>query len=692
MQAKELRAADLLTLNKVQFVIPIYQRDYEWTQTQCEQLLKDIVIAGSAKSSNPHFIGSVVYVHDDIYTSSKIKELSIIDGQQRLTSLNLIYLAIYRHAIEVEDRALADEIYETYLVNKFTADGAKLKLQQTPKNQLALDHLLSLADTADFTGFSRIITNFNYFAARINKDNCLTIQDGLQKLMIVEVSLDRDKDNPQRIFESLNSTGLELTQADLIRNYILMGLNRQQQNRLYKTYWSVIEKNAGFESDSTSKVSDFIRDYLTLVNRVIPNKNKVYLSFKTNVPTNNIEDLEPILMALKSLSRFYNKIINPVNEPDLDIRRELNYIASLEISVMNPFLMKVYEDYANTIISKCEFLDILTLLQTYAFRRVVAGLATNAMNKVFMNLYDKIDKSDYVSSLGSQLARLVATQRMPSDSEIVEALAHKDFYNTRPKTKMYLLSKLENFNNKEFVKIIGNSDITIEHIFPQNPHEEWGDDLSDEEMSVITTKYLHTIANLTLSGNNGSLGNRSFVFKRDLPEKGYRSSRLWLNKSLSEIGRWDINEITTRLSILTDRIMGIWPYPDVSVSADVTNEDFTMVNLFDADDPYYKKLAAATFFDEPLGVTTIASLFSEAIAKLFELNPNLFFSSDIASILNVADLKTQHTLRQPRPISDTYFIEGNLDSRSKLSKLKQVLSIFDMEDAVYIRYDNTPAA
>lgn len=689
MQAKECRATDLLTQNKVQFIIPIYQRDYEWTQAQCEQLFKDIVTAGSSKSEYPHFIGSVVYVHDDIYTTSKIKELSVIDGQQRLTTLNLIYLAIYRLAKSLGDSSLSEEIYETYLVNKFTADGEKLKLQQTAKNQKALDHLLSLADPAEFSGFSRLITNFNYFYARINKDNYQLIQDGLQKLMIVEVSLDRERDNAQRIFESLNSTGLELTQADLIRNYILMGLSRRQQERIYNIYWSVIESNAGVEKDNTSKVSDFIRDYLTLTNGAIPNKGKVYLSFKSHFPSANIEDLEPILISLKSLSAFYNKITNPHNESDKDIRRELEYIARLETSVVNPFLMKVYEDYANNVITKPEFLKVLVFVQSYAFRRVIVGLATNALNKVFMNLYDKITQADYVPSLERHVVGLSGTSRIPTNAEVTEALKHKDFYSMRPSTKMYLLSRLENFNNKEFVEINKNSDITIEHIYPQNPNDEWLDDISSADMDALSTKYLHTIANLTLSGNNGSLGNKPFLYKRDLPEKGYLASRLWLNKHLGQLDKWGVKELIGRRKIITERALNVWAYPVITEAPIAVVDTETMVNIFEAGDPYYKKIASATFFDEPLALTTIGKLYTEVVATLFELNPSLFFTTNLAQSLGMSDSRAVDKLIQPITIDDTYFIEGNHDSRAKLDKIKEVLTAFDVEDALFIKYEQS---
>ncbi len=274
MKANETKVEDFLSANKTQFVIPVYQRNYDWSTQQCKQLLDDILEVGSEKGMNAHFIGSIVFVHDDVYTSSKIKELTIIDGQQRLTTLTLIYLALHNLAKKTNNHRLADEISETYLINKYASEEEKLKLKPTENNDKAIRYLMRDIESEEFKVFSKIVDNYNYFKSRITEDNLNYVTDGLSKLMFVEISLDRRKDDPQRIFESLNSTGLELSQADLIRNYILMGLNRKDQHKIYNNYWEVIEKYAKDEISNVSKVSDFIRDYLTLENKKIPNKNK----------------------------------------------------------------------------------------------------------------------------------------------------------------------------------------------------------------------------------------------------------------------------------------------------------------------------------------------------------------------------------------------------------------------------------
>jgi uncharacterized protein with ParB-like and HNH nuclease domain len=332
MKANETQLNRFLSQNDTQFVIPIYQRNYDWGESQCQQLLNDILEMGKSDQSNVHFIGSIVFIHDDLYSTSDIRELTIIDGQQRLTTITLVYLVLYRLAKKLNDEALMNRINETYLINKFAADTEKLKLRQTENNNRALKYLLRGDPQEEYSSFSRLINNFNYFIKKISEDNYEIVMKGLQQLMFVEISLERGKDDPQRIFESLNSTGLDLSQSDLIRNYILMRLNRDTQNRIYSNYWEYIEKYARDESKNISLVSDYIRDYLTLTNQKIPNKNKVYQEFKLKYPSSTVQELENNLILIKKFVNYYNKLVNPENEPERDIRLQLEYINRLEIN------------------------------------------------------------------------------------------------------------------------------------------------------------------------------------------------------------------------------------------------------------------------------------------------------------------------------------------------------------------------
>lgn len=683
MKANETKVEDFLSSNKTQFVIPVYQRNYDWTTGQCKQLLDDIIEVGISKKMNAHFIGSIVYVHDDVYTASRIKELTVIDGQQRLTTLTLIYLVLHRLAKDLKNEGLVNEISETYLINKFSPEEEKLKLRPTDNNDRALKYLLRSDANEEYSDFSKLIDNFNYFKERISEDNYQTVLKGLSKLMFVEVSLDREKDDPQRIFESLNSTGLELAQADLIRNYILMGLNRRDQNKIYQNYWEVIEKLAKDETLNISRVSDFIRDYLTLENKNIPNKGKVYLEFKVKYPTSTLEELETNLSGIKSLVKHYNKLINPKNENDKEIRLQLEYINRLEINVAYPFLIKVYDDYFNSVIDKEIFLAVLDLVQSFTWRRFILGLQTNALNKIFMSLYDKVERTNYLFSIQKSLLQRTGAQRFPKNAEVIDALKVKDVYNIKSKNRTYLLERLENFENREPVLIDGNDDITIEHIFPQNPDPKWKIELGNDEFNFIKENYINTIGNLTLSGNNGKLGNKSFIDKRDLKEAGYKDSRLWLNKYLTILDKWDKAEIERRFDLIAERVLRIWAIPNISIEE---RTDSNEENIFDAEDPTFKKLEYAIFFDNKIEVNQVAKLYIEVFKQLFDLQPETFFTTEIGTKIGLTKDPEQNKIRSPTKLNDSYFIEAGYSNKDKFDRIKQALTIFDFEDELTIKY------
>lgn len=685
MKANETKIEDFLSSNKTQFIIPVYQRNYDWTQNQCKQLLDDILEVGTNQKMNAHFIGSIVYIHDDVYTSSRIKELTIIDGQQRLTTLTLVYLVLYRLAKELNDEALVSEISETYLINKFAQEPEKLKLRPTVNNDRALKYLLRNDGNEEYNEFSKIIINFNYFKSRVTEENFQFVMLGLSKLMFVEVSLDRDKDDPQRIFESLNSTGLELSQADLIRNYILMGLNRRNQELIYQNYWEVIERLAKDETSNISRVSDFIRDYLTLENNKIPNKNRVYEEFKGKYPTTTLDELESVLASIKSLVKYYNKLINPKNENDKDIRIQLEYINRLEINVAYPFLMKVYEDFANSMIDKEIFIQVLELIQSFTWRRFIVGFGTEGRNKIFMTLYDKVESNNYLYSIQKALLKLTGNSRFPKNSETINALREKDVYNIKPKNRTYLLERLENFENNEPVFIEGNSDITIEHIFPQNPDRQWKNELSEEDYNFIKENFLNTVANLTLSGNNGKLSNKIFSYKRDLENAGYKASRLWLNKYLSELEVWNKAEVEKRFDTISERFLEIWKLPEITISDEILNSE---INIFEADDPTYKKLDYAIFLDQKLEIREVAKLYMEIFKQLFELQPETFFTTELSEKINLTKTPVEANLRQAYQINQTYFIEAHMSNAEKFNKIKYALSLFDLEDELTIKYSN----
>lgn len=685
MKANEVALTSFLSQNETQFIIPVYQRNYDWTEAQCLQLLHDIIDVGN-KNGDTHFIGSIVYIHDGVYTSSEVKQLVIIDGQQRLTTFSLIYLALYKYAQVNGMEDWVNRINDNYLVNKYAKDDiSKLKLKQSDVNAKAFRFLLNNNDAAQYGEFSRVIENYIFFKNSINIDNFEIILHGLKCLLFVEISLERGKDDPQRIFESLNSTGLELSQADLIRNYILMGLEPNEQIRIFNEYWETIEQNAKDAEKEESKVSDFIRDYLTYKTKKIPNKARVYEEFKARYSARNDKFYQDTLQEIKDFSFHYNKLLNPSKENNFALRKQLDYIRRLEINISFPFLLPVYNDYANKLITVDQFEAVLKLVQSFVWRRFIVGLPTSGLNKIFMTLYNDVDTTRYLPSLQRTLMKKKGVQKFPSNKEMEVALEEKDVYNIQSKNRVYFLELLENHENREYVSI-ENNDITIEHIFPQTPDEAWYNKLDENSMSLFRDKYLNTMANLTLSGNNGSLSNKYFLEKKtmnkDGKQQGYNFSRLWLNQYLRDIDRWDLETLKARYGLLLDRFFKIWEYPEGEISEDVdTDQDYTIYN---SPDPRYKKLDYFIWKDEKVVTDEISKMYYHVIKSLFEESPSSFYHQDIKNIL----LATNHPdeLRTAFQVSPNYFIESNIDNNSKFRKLRALLTRVDCEEELLINF------
>lgn len=682
MKANELQIVKFLKSPDVQFVIPIYQRNYDWTITECRELLKDIIqVADESRVS--HFIGSIVFIHDGVYsTSNEVKELVIIDGQQRLTTINILIAALYRFAKENLPSQESERLYNMFLVNQYVQKEAyKLKLKQTDRNAIAFKAIL-LGNEKSITEYTNVKENYTFFRSEINADIFQVILEGLNRLIFVEISLERGKDDPQRIFESLNSTGLDLSQSDLIRNFILMDLPPADQDKIFESIWSPIEENAKDLSKRTSLVSDFIRDYLTLKTKKIPNKNKVYQEFKMLFQDKDEADFYHELDEIKSFSFHYKKLVNPTTVTDKQVRKELEYINRLEINVTYPFLLQVFEDVENGLIETSDLVSILKLIQSFSWRRFIVGLPTNSINKVFMTLYSEIDTEEYVESTEKALLRKGGSYRFPTNEEIRLALKDKDLYNIQSKNRSYFFELLENYNNKEYVDT-SNEAITIEHIFPRTPTEEWKQQLSREQFSEFKDKYLNTIANLTLSGNNGALSNRPFLEKKtmnqDGKEQGYYHSRLWLNSYLQKIDEWTIPNFEERFEIIYERFLKIWKLPEVQVFEEQSDEE---LNIFDAEKPTFKKLEYFIFEDNKVEEDAIAQMYFYVLRALFRKNSEVMVSGQ--TILKIT--RNQSDLREARELENGWYFESNLDSNSKFSILKKLLSLYELEEELIIKY------
>ncbi len=562
MKADAIKLLDFIGKSQEkQFVIPIYQRVYSWEKEQCKQLWDDVIKTGGNDQIEGHFIGSIVFVHDGIYTTN-YNELLIIDGQQRLTTITLLFIALRNH-LNDEDEFLEkfsrQKILNRYLINSDEKGDKKFKLILSEPDR---DTLLSLIDKdrrKPSEPSLKIMENFKLFEEWISKntDKLKTIFKGLDKLMVVEISLERGKDNPQLIFESMNSKGIELKQADLIRNYIIMETEVEKQEDFYNQYWRAMEEDFK-QSEKQSKKEDlfnkFVRHYLTIKTREIPNINKVYEAFKDYQQKKGIE-IEDLLKDLQKYCGYFCQIVFK-KEADKDLNKALSFLVDLEMDVIYPLLLELYSDYKDGVLSKQDFIPTIYLTESYICRRAVCGLGTNSLNKVFLSFTKHIQKDEYFKSLKAHFGYLTEKQRFPNNDEFKKLFITIDFYSF--KKKEYFFERLENFDTKEPVN---TQECTIEHIMPQTLEEEWERDLG-ENFQAIHDKYLHTIGNLTLTGYNEKYSNKSFQEKRDM-EKGFKQSPLRLNQSLKDLESFGEKEIEKRANDLADLALKIWTYPNL---------------------------------------------------------------------------------------------------------------------------------
>ena len=571
MKASERKITKLFSESDTVFSIPVYQRDYNWQEKQCQRLFKDILQTGKNEKVSSYFLGSIVYIHDGIYGVGE-KEFHVIDGQQRMTTLTLLFLAIYfklKGTILAKD---ADKIYNQYVVNPYSEKEIKLKLLP-PEENLYILNKISHNKFNELEAFQdrNMLKNYLFFEKELENlsfDDMKHLSNGIEKLIYIDIALEKGKDDPQKIFESLNSTGLDLSQGDLIRNYILMDLERGEQNRIYKEIWIPIENNCKVSdgSEITSYVSDFIRDYLTLKTEKISSKPKVFETFKAYYEKENDEKLED----MKKYSEAYSYIIKPSLEKDRDIQRELDYLKSLDKTVINTFLIGILKDYKDNILEKDELVNMLILLQSYLWRRYITEKPTNALNKIFQGMYGKISRS---GNYYENLVDVLMAEDFPTDEELESALKLKNVYKDKEKLN-YVFKKLENYNHNELIDF-ENEKITIEHIFPQKPNKAWKENYSDNELEQMIS-FKDTISNLTLTGSNSNLSNKAFHEKRDDEVHGYKNSKLYMNKYLGRLEEWNLLSMEARFESLYDDIIKIWKRPEDKATNDMEKITFVL--------------------------------------------------------------------------------------------------------------------
>ena len=559
MDARKGNIYEILNGNK-QFLIPVYQRFYSWDIDQCKRLWNDIVEM-QRKGKEGHFVGSIVNIAEQAMPTG-VQKYMIIDGQQRMTTLTLLLLALRDYAImNPSDTTInARRIDNMLLKNEYESGDERYKLLLTETDRDILISLVEEKPIVEDTR-SRLIENYNFFAGKLADKEIqpAEVYESIGKLQIVNITLDRAVDDAQAIFESLNSTGKELSESDLIRNYVLMGLEPSEQTYVYEHLWRPLEQLFIYETQGTV-MDAFFRHYLTMKLSRIPKQGRVYEEFKLYHLNCEFGTIRELCQDLLEYAKYYTNIVFKRNT-DTDLKKLYEDIIDLRMEVSYPFLLKIHHDCVEGLITSDELKKILKLCISYVLRRAICEIPTNSMNKTFATLKNYIRPDDYLNSVKAFFVMQDTYKEFPDNDKFEGAFESRDIYNMRARN--YILSRLENFENKAPI-IIEN--YTIEHIMPQNKNlsSEWQADLG-AEWQEVQKKYLHTIGNLTLTAYNSEMSDRPFLEKMDMPG-GFKESALRLNKYVVLQNKWNEKNIQERANELAKKAESIWPYPTLTAA------------------------------------------------------------------------------------------------------------------------------
>ena len=661
------------------FIIPIYQRRYSWKKNQCERLFNDIEDA--CRNHRSHFIGCIITVSD-----GGMGDYQVIDGQQRITTISLLLKAFYdllkNRELDINDDALADEIRDDFLkLRRGGTDQERIRLNLL--NEDKTEYFQLFDEERILSEDSILHSNYNYFVSRL-KETSLDIEklyDTIQGLQLVAITIEQN-DNPQLIFESLNSTGLALTEGDKIRNFILMGLSSTEQVRYYNEYWSRIEKDCG--NDDTS---GFIRDYLSLKTQKIPNIKNVYQDFRKYWDTCE-KAPETILTDLRTYSHAYKKLLCASTGIKL-ADDAITGLTHLETTVIRPFAIEVIKLGAEGTISTEEVGRSFSIIEDYIFRRVICALPSHGLNKIFSTLANDIRKLDgtyavYSDKLSFVLLRKQGSGRFPSDEEFETELKNRNLYDSTVRRVIwYIFSRLENegtLETKDVWNHLEKGEYSIEHIMPQSLSDTWKSDLG-EDWEIIHETWKNRFANLTVvaSPYNSMFSNNTFVKKRDM-DHGFKDSGLRVNQYIATKEKWGIEELEERSKILADKALSIWP--GLVTSYQVTEEDSIQVSLDDEFDFTGRSLLSASFNGTPINAT-VWSDFVEIVCKMiYEMDPSGLArvakeaeSAGLDAFLSVSDAD------HGRRISDFIFVKTDCNTNRKLWFIRHLFEFMRLDQS-----------
>ena len=660
---------DFINGNIKNFIIPIYQRNYDWNIEQCSTLYNDIL--NIIKNKNTHFFGSIVS------SCEPDKKYLIIDGQQRLTTINLILIAIYRLLDDNEESILKKQIYEEYLINRFEEDdNLRLKLKVSKGNKKDFSNLfdLDIEQILENKFKNRLYENFLYYYNNIKNDikngkySLKDLFEALKKLVVVDILLEPNNgDNPQLIFETLNSTGKKLEQSDLIRNFLLMNLQEDEQEKLYNDYWLKIEENCH------NNIEEFSRFFL------------IFITSKSNIKKENIYDeftklyneqkitKEEIADKLLKYSKYYKDITKySIVDNDYYLNKHLQNILSgnfLECSVIIPFLFYLLDKYYENKITKEELLEILTILESFLFRRSIVYENTAGLNKIFSTLGKNIDNScSKKSNCTIKLALIdyINNYKNPSDDLFIDRFINLDIPKKRTQFLQHILIEIEKLDNKEFI----GDNLEVEHIAPESLNSKWKNYLGEDDYNSIKDHYVNTIGNLTLINYDQNQESNALFLEK---QNKYATSNIKLTKDLYNYNSWNVENIIKRANILANKAIQIWKYykNDTTFIANnkitlSTNYDFTATKV------EYFKLNSVKY---EVGCNW-NNVYSKIIELLYEYDENTFNRKILENQLFSTFISNTDNFRIRRQIKN-FFIEENNSTQTKINNLIQIIETLD---------------
>ncbi len=688
MRGSECRLIEYMEGSKKRFIIPVYQRNYDWKTENCKRLYDDLVKVIQNNRRN-HFFGSLVSVYEP---SGRNTEFLVIDGQQRLTTVSLLLLAMYhlisKDIVQSKDVSLGKQIFEDFLVDKYQPQDTRIKLKPVKNDRKAFGKLFDCADEP--IRDSNLTTNYNYFFERIQKQEITIDQlfDAVCRLEIINITLNND-DNPQLIFESLNSTGLDLSEGDKIRNFVLMGLPVEKQNEYYERYWNHIEECTRYD------VSSFVRDYLSVKQLAIPSQKKIYINFKEYVELSSF-GAEDLLKELLIYAKRYEILLNGgtgFKALDGCIHR----LNRLETTVTRPFFLEVLRLYDEGKLDVSQIAEVFLITENYLFRRAICDLPTNALNKLYLMLHREIIRYDgtddhYVEKFKYALLAKKDRVRFPDNDEFATQFTERQVYQMNSKNKVYILERLENYGTAEDKDIYAHCDdgvYSIEHIMPQHLTPAWIKALGND-YEQIHEIWLHRIANLTLTAYNSKYSNSTFEEKKTM-KNGFEDSGIRMNTYIAKKEKWSLSELEERNQYLMQRALKIWAAPSTEFKP--KEKQLDTYTLDDDMNLSGRQIARFSYKNTEQPVTSWVEMFQKVLQILYAEDKSIITKLAASADDNVAVHFRMNNadITKSVEIGDGIYVWTNTNTQSKLSILSRLFQLYDADptDLVfYLRDEN----